>query len=204
MNLTLKIKDAHSGSSRCSPSRYMLLTGRYSLKDSKERIIKPGREPHLGLMFKKAGYTTGAFGKTQPFQTMLRNDVQTEDHIRWKKLNEWKKTYKNGEKFDDRIDEKRLFFRPGNYTFVLSEIDHGFDYSFSAESPCCSPNGYFENGKQVEPFTEWAIQRYFPEGGPTKRELDTGTFSRLKFCEKYPLEYFSRNNLVETFLFIPQ
>jgi len=54
--------DAHSGSSRCGPSRYALMTGRYSLEKSKNRILRPGT-PHLGELFKSAGYLTCIIGK---------------------------------------------------------------------------------------------------------------------------------------------
>ena len=61
----VKFMSASSASSRCSPSRYMMMTGRYAMEDSEYRQIKVG-EPHLGTMFKKAGYITGEFGKNQP------------------------------------------------------------------------------------------------------------------------------------------
>ena len=50
--------------SRCGPSRYALMTGRYSLSPDKNRILKPGT-PHLGELFKSAGYITGIVGKHQ-------------------------------------------------------------------------------------------------------------------------------------------
>ena len=61
-NEGVKFLDAYSGSSRCGPSRYMLMTGRYSMEDSDARRVNSG-EPHLGEMFQKAGYKTGIFGK---------------------------------------------------------------------------------------------------------------------------------------------
>ena len=57
-NEGVKFMSASSASSRCAPSRYMLMTGRYSMEDSEHRVIKVG-EPQLGMMFKKAGYKTG-------------------------------------------------------------------------------------------------------------------------------------------------
>ena len=55
----VKFLDAHSASSRCAPSRYMLMTGRYAMEDSEFRKIRRG-DPQLAQMFKKAG--TGLFG----------------------------------------------------------------------------------------------------------------------------------------------
>ena len=50
--------DAHSASSKCIPSRYMLMTGRYNFDRSISpavRKLKPGT-PHLGELFKRNGY----------------------------------------------------------------------------------------------------------------------------------------------------
>ena len=131
--------------------------------DSKERNIEVGREPHLGSMFKKAGYTTSIFGKTQPLRTTVLNDDDEANIIRNNKKLEWKKTWKNKEDYNAMSDEKKLFHTPGNYSQQVSELDHFYDYSFVSYSPCCEVNGYFENGAQTESFTEWAIQRSFPE-----------------------------------------
>ena len=141
----------------------MLMTGRYSLKDSKERNIEVNREPHLGSMFKKAGYTTSIFGKTQPLRTQVVNYDQSVIKARYKKMMDWRSTWKNKEDYHAASDEKKLFHTPGDYYQRISELDHSYDYSFSSYSPCCQVNGYFENGQQTEPFTEWAIQRSFPE-----------------------------------------
>ena len=50
----IKFLDGHSASSRCAPSRYGLMTGRYNMEDNEYRQILPG-EPHLAEMFKKSG-----------------------------------------------------------------------------------------------------------------------------------------------------
>ena len=97
-------QDAHSGSSRCSPSRYMLMTGRYSLENKRERKIEVGREPHLGSMFKKAGYTTSIFGKSQPLKTDVKNEIFKNVESRHKKVLEWRKSWV-GKKFNARKDD---------------------------------------------------------------------------------------------------
>jgi arylsulfatase A len=49
-----------------------------------------------------------------------------------------------------------------------------YDFSFLSRGPCCRPGGgFFENGKSVEPFDKWAIQRIFPEN-VTKSEYYKG------------------------------
>ena len=50
----IKFLDGHSASSRCAPSRYGLMTGRYNMEDNEYRQILPG-EPQLAEMFKKSG-----------------------------------------------------------------------------------------------------------------------------------------------------
>ena len=63
--------DAHSGSSVCTPTRYGLLTGRYSWRTRLQSgvvqgfapcLIAPGRLTVAGLL-KKQGYATGIIGK---------------------------------------------------------------------------------------------------------------------------------------------
>jgi len=191
-NEGVNFKDAHSGSSRCSPSRYMLMTGRYSMEDKRERKIEVGREPHLGSMLKKAGYTTSIFGKTQPLKVNIVNDDGEAGDRRHKKILEWRKTWANSDQYKASDDEKRLFFELGNYTQNISENNHFYDYSFSSASPCCEVNGFFENGQQTEPFTKWAIQRSYPEN--MKPELMKCAYVAAPFLEEETLgERFTAN-----------
>ena len=63
--------DAHSASAVCTPTRYSLLTGRYSWRTPMKRGVlggysKPMIQPErstIASMLKKAGYRTGAVGK---------------------------------------------------------------------------------------------------------------------------------------------
>ncbi len=66
----LRFTDAHCTAATCTPSRYSLLTGEYSFRLSKARVL-PGDAPlliprgtsTLASMFKGAGYRTSAIGK---------------------------------------------------------------------------------------------------------------------------------------------
>ena len=81
--------DAHSGSSVCTPTRYGLLTGRYSwrtrlqhgvVQGSKPCLIAPDRITVAGLL-KQQGYATAIFGKWHlDFQYQ---DPQTGEILQW-------------------------------------------------------------------------------------------------------------------------
>ena len=84
--------DAHSASSKCGPSRYSLMTGRYSLEKLKDRKMHP-HQPHLGQMFKKSGYFTGIVGKHQPIAEEYLATDYTEEELKYfhKQKREYKK-----------------------------------------------------------------------------------------------------------------
>lgn len=68
----IRFTDAHTPSSRCSPTRYGLLTGRYPWRNrlkywvlfgsQGDPMIEPDR-PTLGTLFRDQGYATGLVGK---------------------------------------------------------------------------------------------------------------------------------------------
>ncbi|MBS1836023.1 MAG: arylsulfatase [Acidobacteria bacterium] len=66
----IRFTDAHSSAATCTPSRYSLLTGEYSFRLSKARVlpgdapllIEPGRQT-LASIFRDKGYRTAAIGK---------------------------------------------------------------------------------------------------------------------------------------------
>ena len=67
----MRFTDAHSPSAVCSPTRYGLLTGRYSWRSRLESgvlwgwsqlLIEPGRET-IATLLRRAGYRTGCVGK---------------------------------------------------------------------------------------------------------------------------------------------
>ncbi|KAA9036148.1 arylsulfatase [Ginsengibacter hankyongi] len=67
----MKFTDAHSSSSVCTPSRYSILTGRYSWRSRLQRSVMGGFGPPLiganrmtvASLFKKNGYYTACLGK---------------------------------------------------------------------------------------------------------------------------------------------
>jgi len=67
----INMRDAHSPSSVCTPTRYSILTGRYAWRSSLKSgvlwgyspyLIEDGR-PTIATMLKEQGYNTGGFGK---------------------------------------------------------------------------------------------------------------------------------------------
>merc|ERR1711972_797821 len=70
--------DGHSASSRCAPSRYSLMTGRYIFNDKRPDIANmKAKTPHLGTLFKKNGYKTAMIGKSSPMPDLFEADDLT-------------------------------------------------------------------------------------------------------------------------------
>ncbi len=130
--------DAHASSSVCTPTRYGLLTGRYSWRtDLKEGVLGLYSEPlieterlTLPKMLKEQGYNTACFGK-------------------WHLGMEW--GTKNNESLPKLLDR--------NYD--ISVIDHkkeikggpltaGFDYYYGVDVPNYPPYCFIENNKVVD------------------------------------------------------
>ena len=65
----VNFRDGHSCSSRCGPSRYCLLTGRYPIRQGhynyKPMEVEHGRKL-MSHMFKRNNYKTFVFGKMDP------------------------------------------------------------------------------------------------------------------------------------------
>ena len=164
-NEGVKFLDAHNGSSRCSPSRYMLMTGRYAMADNEYRKIVPG-EPQLAEMFKKSGYKTGIFGKFQPLSYWLVNQNATREETQTRRLldAEFHAEMKGlGKSFGNLRTSN---YKPGIYEQKISPLNHGYDYSFTNSFICCEPGGFYENGKGIEPVDTWFKQQPYPETTP--------------------------------------
>ena len=66
----LVLTDGHATASTCTPSRYSILTGRYSFREPKARVLPgdapllfPAASPTLPSVLRAAGYATGCVGK---------------------------------------------------------------------------------------------------------------------------------------------
>ncbi|MBT3199642.1 MAG: sulfatase-like hydrolase/transferase [Phycisphaerales bacterium] len=139
----MHFSDAHSGSAVCSPTRYGVLTGRYSWRSSLKRGIVGKWKPPLiekdrltlPQMLKNTGYNTACIGKW---------------HLGWN----WAK-------------------KGGGFTTNLKDIDfskttqggptgRGFDYYFGDDVPNWPPFVWIENGKtQGIPDTQLSFAKHY-------------------------------------------
>ena len=107
--------DAHSGSSVCTPTRYGLLTGRYSWRTTLQQGVVQGFEPclikkdrpTLASFLRKQGYRTGIVGKWHLNMRFL--DPNTGDDYKGKPLK---------------------FTAPVGATIPDGPVARGFDYFF--------------------------------------------------------------------------
>jgi arylsulfatase A len=144
----IRFTDAHSSSAVCSPTRYGILTGRYSWRSLLKEGVLNGYSQSLiekdrttvASFLKRNGYITGVVGKWH-----LGIDwVQKSGTV-----NEATQTSSPGIKI----------INPETIDFMLQPTDgpmnHGFDYSFilpaSLDMP---PYCYLENNKLTAPLTE--------------------------------------------------
>ena len=134
--------DAHTPSAVCTPTRYGVVTGRYSWRGRLKRgvlfgysepLIEEGR-PTVASILKTRGYATGVVGK-------------------WHLGLGWARR-PGGKKAEDVDYSKPVTRGPNAY---------GFDYSYivpaSLDMP---PYVYLENGRAVEPATAHQAGRKFP------------------------------------------
>merc|ERR1712050_78940 len=180
----VNLLDGHSGSSRCAPSRYSLMTGRYVFREKKPlgvAVMKRGT-PHLGTLFKKNGYKTAMIGKSSPMPDLFEADDLTGAEKREvnQKTAAWtKKPMKERITPLGDLARKMSYYKKSNYTMTSGAFNQGYDYSFVSQYECCRVGGgYFENGKSIEPFNKYAVQQWYPEG----RTADT------KMCWQHPGE----------------
>jgi len=132
----VSFSDAHTSAAVCTPTRYSLLTGRYSWRSQlKERVLSgyspcliPKQRETVASMLKKQGYTTALIGK-------------------WHLGISW--TKKDGSVFtelnpDGSTEEQIDFGAP----IQLGPTDLGFDYFFgTAASWDMPPYAFIENDR---------------------------------------------------------
>ena len=114
--------------------------------------------PHLGELFKRNGYRTGIIGKHQPIADhFIADDLEQDEYLAL--LQESSKYYKSlgggsGERAKGEF--KKSFYVPSRYSMPFGPHTMDYDYSFLNQYACCRVGGgYFENGKNTEPFTKF-------------------------------------------------
>ncbi len=120
--------DAHSGSAVCSPTRYGILTGRYSWRSKlKQGIVGQWQPPLIepqrltvGGMLQELGYHTACIGKW---------------HLGWN----WPDAEGNPTRVANQVD----FTRP----ITGGPVEKGFDYYFGDDVPNWPPYVFIENDR---------------------------------------------------------
>ncbi|EDM28672.1 arylsulfatase A precursor [Lentisphaera araneosa HTCC2155] len=126
--------DAHTNSSVCTPTRYGILTGRYSWRTTKKSGVTQGLSPHLidsnretvASLLKKEGYATACIGK-------------------WHLGMDW--SLKDGSIADSKSDQSQIDL---SKEIQNGPNKNGFDYYFGmAASANHSPHCFIEDGYTV-------------------------------------------------------
>jgi len=133
----MSFTDAHSGSAVCTPTRYGLLTGRYSWRTPLQEWVLGCYEPPLikadrltlPMYLKKLGYQTACIGKW---------------HLGW----DWP-----GEQSNRKVEARNsLKNEEWNFSNPILEgpTERGFDYYFGTDVPNFPPFTFIENDRVVE------------------------------------------------------
>ena len=178
-NQGMRFTDAHSPSAVCTPTRYGVLTGRYSWRTDMKRGVLGGYSPALlesdrmtlGNLLQSAGYQTAAIGKwhlgmAMPFKTAEKN------------TSPWQG--------DPGIDFAGVI--------TDSPIHHGFDYYFGVSASLdMAPYVYIRNDRFTMLPTEQQPAVKFPHfvrRGPRAKDfiideaLDRLTDEAVEFITK--------------------
>jgi len=160
--------DAHSNSAVCSPSRYSVLTGRYSWRSTLQRgIVHPYGAPLIAEdrltvadFLRGQGYHTGCIGKWHlgmgwDFASGDSQDVKvSEDFMPKHKYNAPLIAESAAEV--DPTERQRALWREGFSKPVWGgPVRAGFDYSFGVDIPNWPPYCFIEDGRTVGIPSEW-------------------------------------------------
>ncbi len=178
----MRFTDAHSGSAVCTPTRYGILTGRYSWRGALKKgvtwsydssIIETDRIT-VASMLQKNGYKTACIGK-------------------WHLGLNWAKdsTGKWPVDFNQKVEK--------------SPLDYGFDYFFGIPASLdIPPYVYLENDKvtaqpnrETESMSEYGWWRKGPTGSDFEHDKVLSTFSDKA------VDYINKNKDVPFFLYLP-
>lgn len=159
----MKFTDAHSPSAVCTPTRYGIMTGRYSWRGplklgvltGKSKALIPNSRTTVASLLKNAGYDTAFIGKW---------------HLGWdwaeKDAAEWGGDGWNPEEFENLDFTKQVSNTPN---------DLGFDYAYGhSGSLDMAPYIYVENGKitaDVDHVTEDKGKYTWWRQGPTAADF---------------------------------
>lgn len=159
----LRFTDAHSPSAVCTPTRYGILTGRYSWRSplkqgvltGKSKALIPKSRSTVASLMKGAGYHTAFIGKWH-----LGWNWALQDSTHWEGEG-W-----NPEDFDNLDFSKKIGHTPN---------DLGFDYAYGhSGSLDMAPYVYVENGAitaEVDRVTEDTGKYTWWRKGPTAKDF---------------------------------
>ncbi|CAA6691677.1 MULTISPECIES: arylsulfatase [unclassified Lentimonas] len=166
MNFT----DAHSDSSVCTPSRYGLMTGRYSWRSGLKSGVTWGFFPALiepeietvAEVLRDAGYDTGMIGKwhigidfTNKQGQTIAEEMRLDQHLFV--------NCADFQKVNLRYDWRKLDF---TQPIKGGPVDHGFNYYFGDDIPNMPPYVFYRDNMIVDQPTETKPKKMFGIAGP--------------------------------------
>lgn len=196
----LRFTNAHTASSLCSPSRYSIMTGRYSWRTRlrtgvltwfAQPLIEQGRTTMASLL-KRNGYYTACIGKWHlGFNWTLKPDAPADPEKNV--FNSWERSVQ------DYID----FSKP----VKQGPVERGFDYYYGiSASNNMIPFVYIENNKVVQPPVVVKEYVYDTDQQSTRApnwNLETIDQELTKKAVKVIDDHFSRQKNKPLFLYFP-